>query len=47
MGVATFEKHVRELWKLNSEIEIIILGFGYYLINFDNDNDHDKVMLKG
>lgn len=47
IGVAAFEKRIRELWKPNGEMDIIILDFRYYLIKFDNDIDQDKVLLDG
>lgn len=28
-------------------MEIIVLGFVYYLIKFDNDVDRDRVLLEG
>lgn len=47
VGGAPFEKRVRDLWKPNGEMEIIDLGFGHFLIKFDNDADRDKVLLEG
>lgn len=44
---ALFDKRVRELWKPRGEIEIMILGFSYYLIKFDNDEDRECVLLDG
>lgn len=37
VDLAAFDKRVREIWKPRGEMEIIILGFGYYLIKYDNE----------
>lgn len=47
VGVVAFKKRVWELWKPNGEIKIVILGFRYYLIKFDNNMDRGEVLLNG
>lgn len=34
-GFTTFDKMIREIWKSRGEMEIIVLGFGCYIIKFD------------
>lgn len=47
MGYHVFAKKVKELWKPQREIDIMILGFGYYLVRFTLDEDMKRVMLDG
>lgn len=47
VGAAPFERRVRELWKPRGEMTIMVLGFGYFLIKFDNDEDRERVLLEG
>lgn len=47
VGYGPFSKRVIELWKPKGEMEIIPLGFVYYLIKLDNYEDRERVLLEG
>lgn len=44
-GYYNLERRVKELWKPRGDLEIIILGFGYYLLKFDYNEDRDDIIL--
>lgn len=38
---------VKQMWKLDGDLELIDLGYGYYVAKFANSDDRTKVMTGG
>lgn len=47
VGYHALAKRVKDIWKPRGDLDIVILGFGYYLVKFDCDEDRERVILDG
>ncbi|WCJ25233.1 zinc ion binding nucleic acid binding [Euphorbia peplus] len=47
IGFPTLEQKVKALWKCVADFKLMDLGFGFYMVTFDNMNDRERVIYGG